>query len=237
MLFAAGLGTRLKPLTDNKPKALAEMGGKTFLQHTIEKLKSSGVTEIVVNVHHFSGQIISFLENNDFGVTIHISDESGELLDTGGGLKKAARFFTGKEPVLVYNVDVFSDIILDDVVKFHQKGKALATLVVRQRKTSRYLLFNKAKRLIGWENLGTGEKIISVPEETGIAIPYAFSGIHVLNPKIFSLIKNEGKFPILPVYLELARQYKILGYIDESDVWMDLGKPEQLHLAEVLFSK
>lgn len=233
MIFAAGLGTRLKPLTNSKPKALIELGGKTFLENIITRLKGFGITEIVVNVHHFAGQIIDFLKsNNNFGIIVHISDEQDLLLDTGGGLKKAAPLLTGNEPVVIYNVDVLSDIDLDKVVQFHNKEKALATIVARERKTQRYLMFDQSKQLVGWKNVVTGEKKISNPEKFENARPLAFSGIHIINPEIFNFITQEGKFSIIDTYLQLAKSCKIVGYFDHSGYWMDIGKPEQLEEAQ-----
>jgi NDP-sugar pyrophosphorylase family protein len=157
MIFAAGLGTRLLNETSNKPKALVEVGGKTLLQHTIEKLKNEGVTEIVVNVHHFSEKIKTFLNENDFGIKIHISDETEKLLDTGGGLKKATAFFTGNEPVIIHNVDIINNLSLKKTAEFHKKSGALATVVVRKRQTQRYLKFDADNRLVGWINKKNGE--------------------------------------------------------------------------------
>ena len=158
MIFAAGLGTRLKPLTDNKPKALVEVGGKTMLELVILKLKEAGFNEIVINIHHFGQQIIDYLKaNNNFGLTIHISDERDYLLDTGGGIKKATPFLMGNEPFLVHNVDIFSNVDLRQLYENHLKSGATATLLVSQRKTARYLLFNKENKLCGWHNNETGE--------------------------------------------------------------------------------
>lgn len=236
MVFAAGLGTRLRPLTDSKPKALIELGGKTFLENVITKLIHFSVDEIVVNVHHFAGQIIDFLEqNNNFGITIHISDERGQLLDTGGGLKKAAPFLAGGEPVIIYNVDILSDISLSEVVEYHKRKRALATIVVRKRETQRYLLFDEDSRLIGWKNTATGEEKISIPGKSESATPLAFSGIHVISPGIFRHINQEGRFSIIGTYLELSKKHKIIGYRDRSGYWMDIGRPEQLKEAGKLF--
>ena len=158
MIFAAGLGTRLKPLTDNKPKALVEVGGKTMLELVILKLKEAGFNEIVINIHHFGQQIIDYLKaNNNFGLTIHISDERDYLLDTGGGIKKATPFLMGNEPFLVHNVDIFSNVDLRQLYENHLKSGATATLLVSQRKTARHLLFNKENKLCGWHNNETGE--------------------------------------------------------------------------------
>lgn len=237
MIFAAGLGTRLGQETRNKPKALVEIGGKTLLQHAIEKLKNEGISEIVVNVHHFSDLMKSFLSENDFGVKVSVSDETDELLETGGGLKKAAPLLKGKEPVLLYNVDILTDLKISEVVKFHKEKKALATLVVRNRETQRYFKFNQQKQLVGWVNKKTGETKVSVPCDFGNATSMAFSGIHIISPEIFNLFPGEKRFSITNWYLELAKNHLIQGYFDHSDFWMDVGKPEQLSKARKLFEE
>ncbi|MDR2911651.1 MAG: nucleotidyltransferase family protein [Bacteroidales bacterium] len=228
MIFAAGLGTRLLNETSEKPKALVEINGKTLLQHTIEKLKNEGITEIVVNIHHFSEKIKTFLKENDFGVQINISDESEKLLDTGGGLKKAAVFLTGDEPVIIYNVDIISNLSLKKLAEFHEKSGALATVAVRKRQTQRYLKFDKNNRLVGWINKKTGEIKISVHENFENATEMAFSGIHIVQPEVLKLMPEENKFSIIDLYLELAKTHIIKGYFDNSEIWMDLGKPEEL---------
>jgi NDP-sugar pyrophosphorylase family protein len=238
LLFAAGLGTRLKDHTHNKPKAMVNLAGKPLLQHTIEHLKQYGITEFTINVHHFAGQIRSFLEeNHSFGVNIHLSDESDQLLDTGGGLKKAAEFLRGDETILIYNVDVISNLDLNVLLNYHQEKKSLATLVVRQRETSRYLMFDQNLELAGWKNFSNGEIRVSREHSFDGAQPLAFSGIHLIEPEILELITEEGKFPIIDLYLRLAKTHSIRAYIDQSDLWMDLGKPEQLQAAELLFNK
>lgn len=236
LIFAAGLGTRLKEQTQNKPKALVLLAGKPLLQHVIERLKSFGIVHIVINVHHFADQVIEFIENNhSFGIQIDISDERELLLDTGGGLKKAGHFFTGNEPILIYNVDVVSNLDLNNLLGFHRLDNALATLVVRQRETSRYLMFDKNMLLSGWKNFSSGEIIVSREASFANSKPFAFSGIHIVQPEILDLITEEGKFPIMDLYLRLAKSQKIKGYLDQSDLWMDLGKPDQIIEAEKLF--
>ncbi len=237
MLFAAGLGTRLKDETSDKPKALVEIGGKTLLQHAVEKLKKEGVSEIVVNIHHFSDLMKSFLTENDFGVKISISDETDELLETGGGLKKAAPLLESEEPVLLYNADIITDLTISDVVEFHKENNALATLVVRDRQTQRYFKFNSRKRLVGWINKKTGETKVSVPCDFGKATQMAFSGIHIISPEIFKLLPGEKRFSITDWYLELTKNHLIQGYFDTSEFWMDVGKPEQLSKARRLLKK
>lgn len=238
LLFAAGLGTRLKEHTENKPKALVMLAGKPLLQHAIENLKGFGITDVTINVFHYADQVISFVhENHSFGIQIHFSDERPELLDTGGGLKKAGIFLKGSEPILIYNVDVISNLDLNVVLDYHLKQQALATLVVRSRETSRYLMFSPNLILSGWKNFSNDETIISRPEDFTEAIPLAFSGIHIIQPELIDLITEEGKFPIMDLYLRLAKQHPIKAFVDESDIWMDLGKPEQLVAAEKMFKK
>jgi NDP-sugar pyrophosphorylase family protein len=236
LLFAAGLGTRLKEQTQNKPKALVCLAGKPLLQRAIEHLKKFGIKELTINVHHFADQIISFIEeNNSFGLQIHISDERNELLDTGGGLKKASEFLLGTEPILIYNVDVISDLDLNELLNYHLQHEALATLVVRSRQTSRYLMFDQNLQLTGWKNFSNGEIRVSRPGTFPDSQPFAFSGIHIVQPKILDLIIEEGKFSIMDVYLRLAKSQRIQAFIDNSKLWMDLGKPEQLVAAEEIF--
>jgi NDP-sugar pyrophosphorylase family protein len=235
MVFAAGLGTRLKNETSDKPKALVEVGSKTLLQRAIEKLKKDGISEIVVNVHHYSDLVIQFVKENDFGIPVHISDESKILLDTGGGLKKAGSFFNDNDPVVIYNVDIISTINLQKVIKEHQKSEAIATVVVRNRETQRYLKFDVEKRLVGWINKNTNETKVSIPEKFENSVEMAFSGIHVVQPKLFSLMPANDKFSIIDLYLDLARNHLIKGYFDKSDLWIDVGKPSQLEEARELF--
>lgn len=235
MLFAAGLGTRLQNETANIPKALVEIGGKTLLQKAIEKLKTEGVEEIVVNVHHFADLVINFIENRDWGIPIYISNESEKLLETGGGLKKAAPFFADNSPILIYNVDILSSLDLQLLKEEHLKSEALATLAVRQRETQRYFKFDSNKNLVGWLNKKTGETKISRPENFEDATQMAFSGIHIIQPELLKLMPAEDRFSIVKVYLELAKTHEIKGYFDTSDLWIDVGKPEQLAEARKLF--
>lgn len=235
MIFAAGLGTRLKDETADKPKALVKIGSKTLLQHAIEKLKMEGISEIVVNVHHFSELVISFLNEQDFGIPVHISDETEKLLDTGGGLKKAAKWLKGNEAVIIYNVDILSNLNLQKVIENHRNSGALVTLVVRKRETQRYLKFNAEKRLVGWLNKKTGETKISVTEDFDNAIEMAYSGIHIVQPEIFELMPSEECFPIFDLYLKLAKNHLLKGYFDDSELWMDVGKPKHLEEARNLF--
>ncbi|MBX9853203.1 MAG: nucleotidyltransferase family protein [Cytophagaceae bacterium] len=234
MIFAAGLGTRLKPFTENHPKALAVVNNKPLLQRNIEYLKSFGVDEFVINVHHFPQQIISFLKEHDnFGSNITISDETNALLETGGGLKKAAAYLTGDEPFLVMNVDMLTNLDISKMIAFHKANKSLATLAITERTTSRYFLFNKKNELCGWKNIKTNEEKISKKEND--FIPKAFSGIHIIEPEIFKLIKREGKFSMVEVYLELCARHTIMGFDHSSDILIDVGKPESITKAESLF--
>ena len=230
MIFAAGLGTRLQPLTDHIPKALVEVNGKSLLERVIERLKSTGVDHFVINVHHLSSQVIDFIERKDYFKTcIDISDESGQLLDTGGGLKKAACFLQGNEPFIVHNVDVLSDIDLNNMFEFHQKSGALATLAVRDRDSSRKLLFDGSGDLTGWKNDNTHETIQIRPSHPSIEL--AFSGIHIISPGIFDLMKEEGVFSIIDVYLRLARSHQIKAFRHDDSMWLDVGSPEKLKKA------
>ena len=236
MIFAAGLGTRLLNETSNKPKALVEIGGKPLIQQVIEKLTNEGITKIVVNVHHFSGQIIRFIRGHNFGVSIEISDESNELLETGGALKKAAPFFLKNAPVLIYNVDIISHLNIRELVSFHLNSGALATLAVRNRQTQRYLKFDSDNNLVGWYNKKTGENIITRPENYSFASEMAFSGIHVVNPEIFQFMPEKNKFPIMNFYLELSKKHAVKGFYDTSDLWIDAGKPGELAYARKMLS-
>ncbi len=227
MIFAAGLGTRLQPLTNNKPKALVEIGGHTLLEIAIRKLVSFGFDDIVVNIHHFGEQIIDFLKNNTFGAKITISDERSQLLDTGGALAKAAHFFNDNKPFLVYNVDIITNSNLLDFYNYHILSDSIATLMIRQRKSSRYLLFDNDLLLCGWQNNQTNEKIIVTHRNISLH-PFAFSGIHVIDPKIFNYFQQQSKFSIIPFYLQIASKEKINGYDDKSEFWFDLGKHEHL---------
>ncbi len=229
MIFAAGLGTRLRPLTDNKPKAMVEINGMPLIEIIIRRLKKFGVTDIIVNVHHHAHLIIDFLkEKNNFDINIVISDERELLLDTGGGLNKAKDFFSDGKPFFVHNVDIISDIDLKKMYDKHVKSGAVATLSTRHRATSRYLLFNKKNTLFGWMNVKTGKMILCKKKKGKLSLR-AFSGIHVVSPDLFDAMP-EGKdvFSIIDVYLAAAAYQKIMGYPHEKDVWMDVGKVENL---------
>lgn len=235
MIFAAGLGTRLKPLTDNMPKALLPVKGKPMLEHVILKLKDAGFHQIVINIHHLGDQILNFLAANDnFGIQIYVSDERDYLLDTGGGIKHAEVFLQSNEPFLVHNVDIMSDIDLRELYNRHVEMNPLATLLVSKRATSRYLLFNKDNRLCGWRNRATGEIKSFYPDfDPNLYNEYAFSGIHVLSPKIFDYMEEwTGKFSIIQFYLSICAKTDIRAYIAENLRLLDIGKPETLKEAE-----
>ena len=234
MIFAAGLGTRLKPLTDHMPKALVPVAGKPMLEHVIGKLKAAGFNEIVINVHHFANQIIDFLkEKNNFGIQIWISDETEELLDTGGGIKKTAHFFD--EPFLVHNADILSNVDLRTLYEHHLTSGNDATLLVSPRKTVRYLLFDKGNRLCGWVNKDTlqtkPEGFVYQPE---VQKEYAFGGIHIISPTLFNYMGDEwtGKFSIMDFYLKTCGIAKLGGYAKEDLQLIDIGKPDTLAKAE-----
>ena len=243
MIFAAGLGSRLKPLTDTMPKALVPVAGCPMLEHVILKLKASGFTEIVINIHHFGEQIIDFLKtNNDFGLTIHISDERDRLLDTGGGIRKARLFFENSgEPFLVHNVDILSDMNLKELYDFHMQSGSVATLLASRRTTSRYLLFDTERKLRGWINKDTGQvKPEGFHYDESLYREYAFSGIHVISPALFTLMEAprwEGKFSIMDFYLATCGQTDYSGYLAEKLELIDIGKPETLARAEEFVKK
>ncbi|ADQ81177.1 Nucleotidyl transferase [Paludibacter propionicigenes WB4] len=234
MIFAAGLGTRLKPLTDSIPKALVPIVGQPLLEHVILKLKTAGFDEIIVNVHHFPDQIIDFLKaNNNFGIRIEVSDERDQLLDTGGGIRKAKHFFDDGQPFLVHNVDILSDVDLQELFQQHLAADSLATLVVSKRDTFRYLLFNNDQRLCGWINEKTGEtKPISFDDISGFN-KLAFAGIQVLSPRVFELMETlDAKFPIMDFYLSNAQTQVIKGFIPTDFHMLDVGKLNVLDEAE-----
>jgi NDP-sugar pyrophosphorylase family protein len=235
MILAAGLGTRLKPFTDKHPKALAIVNGKTILQRNIEYLASFGIKEVIVNVHHFANQIIDLIkENNGFGSNITFSDETNEVLETGGGIKKVAWFFEkDDEPFVVMNVDVLTDMNLKEMIFEQEKNNPIATLAVTSRKTSRYFLFDEENYLCGWKNEKTGEQKIS--RNSGKCFQKAFSGVHVISPKIFPLIKMSGKFSMVDVYLELAKTQMIAAFDHRGSKFIDVGKPESILRAEEMF--
>ncbi len=235
MIFAAGLGTRLKPLTDNTPKALITINGKPLLQIVIEKLIYYGFDEIIINVHHFPDQIIDFLnKNNNFKIRIEISDERNELLDTGGGILNAKWFFDDGKPFLVHNVDILSNIDLKALYNQHIISNSAATLVVSERNTFRYLLFDNTLQLKAWVNEKTGETKPTKFEKIESYKKLAFSGIQVLSPAIFEKMQNnESKFSIMDFYLSTANSQRISAFIPQNYRMMDVGKLEMLDDAEL----
>lgn len=254
MIFAAGLGTRLKPLTDRIPKALVRVGGKPLIEYVLKNLVAAGSKRIVVNVHHFANQIIEYLQQNDFGVDIRVSDETEMLLDTGGGIKNAAPFFNTSEPVLIHNVDILSNVDLRALYNYACEAeieqKVDAVLLVSLRKTKRYLIFNKDMRLVGWTNVDTGE--VKSPYETlhelTFTQPYdnnnvtneqygytlfAFSGIHVIGNKVFEAMNEySAKFPIMDFYLQYAKDLHFVGKVKNNLKLMDVGKLDTLTEAD-----
>ena len=232
MILAAGLGTRLRPLTENRPKALVEIAGRTLLEITLAQLRSFGIRDVIINVHHFAGMILDYLEKNkNFGMNIVVSPEE-VLLDTGGGLKQAAYFFLEhsgdrEEPFLLHNVDVLSTIDLPLMVQFHTEHHALATLAVEERKTSRYLLFQEASELCG-RRVGRDSPDELVHPSQRVK-PLAFCGIHVISPRFLTMMKEEGAFSVIASYLNLAGAgEKILAFRADDYYWRDLGTPESV---------
>jgi NDP-sugar pyrophosphorylase family protein len=234
MVLAAGLGTRLQPLTNDRPKALVEVAGHTLLELTLARLKSYGIVEVIINTHHLADKVAHYLsEHDNFGMRIEISREE-LLLDTGGGLKRAAHFFTGNEarnePFLLHNVDVLSNIDFASMLRHHRDTGALATLAVQDRPTSRYLLFDEAGRLCGRRS-GLDGPIEQVREARELR-PRAFSGIHIISPRIFDLMSELGVFSIIPVYLRLATAGEsIISFPSDRFYWRDLGRLEQIAAA------
>lgn len=233
MILAAGLGTRFKPWTDRHPKALAIINGKSLLQRNIEYLQRFGIREVVVNVHHFAEQIIFALESSQgWGSSYFVSDESSEVLETGGGLMKARHFLDGGSFVLM-NVDILTDMDLGAMIEDHFAHRPLATLAVTGRSTSRYFLFNSRDELCGWRNVQTGQERLVRP--TPGLTQKAFSGIHVIDPRIFELIGRQGKFSMVDAYLDLAVTQTIRGFDHSDSKLIDVGRPSSAEEAERLF--
>ena len=277
LIFAAGLGTRLKPITDRIPKALVPICGKPLLQHVVDKLKSAGFTELVINVHHFADQIEQYvLDNKAFGVNVSLSDETDLLRETGGGIRHAAKYLNGNEPFLVHNVDILSNLDIVEFVRVHNdavneaslSGKAapLATLLVSDRQTQRYLLFDSNNNMVGWMNIKTGEvrspyqelksaaNIVLEGAETGTEVgaefdyqqflktcnlkKYAFDGAHMISPQIFDLMEHmPEKFSIIDFYLEHCDRYNIKFHIQPDLEMVDVGKLDSLEKAEEMAKK
>lgn len=237
MVLAAGLGTRLRPLTSDRPKALVEINGRTLLEITLSRLRRFGICDVIINVHHFADMVLAYLKkNNNFGMRIEVSREE-VLLDTGGGLKKAAWFLSDStdEPFLLHNVDVLSTIDLGEMVESHNARQALATLAVQDRETSRYLLFDERRTLCGRRagRDGKPELVRSAQQVNALA----FSGIHVISPRIFDVMREQGVFSIIDSYLHLAAQGEsILAFRADEYYWCDLGRPENVQRAEQDFA-
>lgn len=233
MILAAGLGTRFRPWTDQHPKALAPVNGKSLLQRNIEYLQTFGIRDIVINVHHFAEQIVSALEaGKGWGSRYIISDETDEVLETGGGLKKARPLLDGA-PFVLMNVDILTDMDLAAMIADFFEHRPLASLAVTNRTTSRYFLFNPEDQLCGWRNVQTGQERMARP--AAALVEKAFSGIHVIDPAIFPLIGREGKFSMVDVYLDLAGQQAIRGFDHSHSRLIDVGKPESAERAAQLF--
>ncbi len=234
IIFSAGLGTRFKPWTDSHPKALAVVNGKSLLQRNIEYLQEYGIKDVVVNIHHFPGQIRAAIEqNNGWGSNVTISDETDEVLETGGGLVKAKSLIGQDGPFISLNVDILTNLDLNKLMAFHQQHKPLVTFGVTNRKSSRVLMFDEGNRLCGWKNLHTGQVKIAI-NKPGL-VEKAYSCVVIYEPEIFSSIHQRGKFSIMDSFLDLAAEHVILGYDHSGDKLVDVGKPESIAVAESLF--
>lgn len=234
MIFSAGLGTRFKPWTDKHPKALALVNGKSLLQRNIEYLQQYEIKDVIVNVHHFADQVIEAIEkNNGWGSNIIISDEKDKVLETGGGLLKAKNLFIPGEKFITCNVDILTDLDLNKILAYHEKHKPLISFGVTDRKTSRNFLFNENNRLCGWINNTTGEQRISIKKDH--LVQKAYSCVVVFEYGIFKVMPFTGKFSLTDAYLKLAKQHTIMGYDHSGDKLVDVGKPENVAMAESLF--
>lgn len=233
MIFAAGLGTRLKPFTKEHPKALAEINGVPLLAIALKKIERLGIKKVVINVHHFAHQVISFVEKHKSNnLEILISDESEQLLDTGGGLLKAAPLFDTEADILIYNVDVITNAPLDELIKTHQQQKNLVTLMTEKRKASRFLLFDADNQLKGWRNPKTKEELwVNQPEET---LEMGYNGVHIIQSKLLGLLDNSNSFPIFPEYIKLSEKFPVKSWSNWKGEWIDVGTPEKLDQASKL---
>lgn len=229
---AAGLGTRLSPLTEHRPKALVEVDGTPLLKIVIDRLSQFGISRVVVNVHHFADMVCDYIHSSKWNADIVVSDETEMLLDTGGGLKKAEPLFNPVEPILIHNVDVLSAIDFHAMEQTHMRNKNMATLAVSDRNTSRLLLFDSNQLLAGWSNLNTGEtKWVQSPTPT--YRPVAFSGIAILHPQLLALMPPaDHPYPIIPCYLDIAKTHRISSFVHSSSLWMDVGTPQRLSQAQ-----
>ncbi len=230
MILAAGLGTRLKPFTDHHPKALAPVNGKPVLQRNVEYLQQHGIYDLIVNVHHFADQVEAVIKKNKgWGSNITISDERGKVLETGGGILKASWFLEDSEPFVVMNADILTDLDLTAMMAVHNESHPMGTLAVTTRSSSRALVFNNQQELCGWRNEKTGET------KGKPGHPFAFSGIQILNPGIFNHIRFTGKFSMIDVYLDLCEEHRFVSFNHSESLFMDIGSPEKLALAEKVF--
>jgi len=228
VIFAAGLGTRLYPLTKDKPKALVKIDDRTLLELAILRLQKFGINEFVINIHHFANDVLKYLkEKQYFNAKITISDESDLLLDTGGGLLNM-KYHLLEDDFIIYNVDILSDIDLSAMLDFHQKTNSIATLAIRNRETRRYFLFDDNFQMRGWENINSNEIKYTSNLKTGLN-RFAFSGIHIVNPKIFKYVFNDKVFSIISWYLDLAKTQKISGFDHSESFWLDAGKISTLN--------
>lgn len=234
MILAAGLGTRLQPITDKLPKALVPFMGKPMIYYVVEKMKYFGIKKIVINTHHHREKIIENFFNNDFGVEIIISDEKEEHLLTGGGIKNAAKYFGEYEQVLVHNADVFSSINYSDLVNYHLLNNSDVTLAVRGKNDERVFCFAEDMRLTGWKNKSTGEERISLINNN--SLEYGFTGIYLLSKKSISDFPKDRKFSVVDFFLEYTKLHKVIGFADASDYWFDLGSVEKIEIAEKYFT-
>ena len=242
LIFSAGIGSRLKPWTDLHPKALVPVGNKPMLQRVIENMVAIGINEIIVNVHHFPDQIIEFLDaNNNFGINLHISDESHQLLDTGGAILRVASRLLPHDHILIHNADIFTDIDLSMIVKHHLLSNADATLLTSCRKSSRQLVFDHQQRLKGWINNTSDKRIPDTmqidPDNDSLR---SFNGIHVITPSIVKWLLHhplQGSFPIIPQYIAMSQELSINSFTPDSDyTWVDIGRPDSLKLAQTIAS-
>jgi NDP-sugar pyrophosphorylase family protein len=237
MILAAGLGTRLRPFTNSIPKALLQIKGHTLLELQFRKLKAAGFKKIIINIHHHAKLIEDYLkQNSNFGCEVELSDESEKLLDTGGGFKKASWFFKDSSPFLIHNVDILSNINLADLYIYHSETNALATLAVMERKSTRYFVFDEEKKLVGWKNEKKGKsKVVRKP--IGKIELLAFSGIQIIDTKLFKFFPSKDVFSLVDLYLAAAENDKIAVYNHSNDKWLDLGKKENLDRARIVFEE
>lgn len=234
IIFSAGLGTRFKPWTDNHPKALAIVNGKSLLQRNIEYLQQYNITDVIVNVHHFPEQIISAIgKNSGWGSKVMISDETNEVLETGGGLVKAKKLLDNDKAFLSLNVDVLTDLDINKLKIHHRNEGSLISFGITHRKSSRNILLDSSNRMCGWRNNITGEEKIAIRKDD--LVPVAYSCVTIYEPAVFSLIRQQGKFSIMDTFINLASENKISGYDHTGDRWVDVGKPESVTIAEKLF--